>query len=143
MDRAKNVETIWQDFRRVKQSILPKSPRIAEKDLSPLQGVVLLIISREPRLGIKDLADKLFVSPSAVTQCINTLVKKKYVERLEASEDRRGIELRLAAAGKTPLHKFQAENLNNLHRIFAALTDRELVEYARLTRKIADHLQDQ
>ena len=60
--------------------------KIAEKEfkhlkLSPAHASLLLIVYDTPGIGSKELAAKLYLTPSTITRFVDALVKKKLVQR--------------------------------------------------------------
>ncbi len=97
---------------------------------------VLFTIDTEGALSIKELSERFGVSPSAVTQLVDSLVKDALLKRIEDKKDRRKIAVSLTVLGKKKITQAKNEKIRSLSRIFAALTEEELRQFENLQAKI-------
>lgn len=94
----------------IKEDFFAKSFR-----LSPTEVRVLKLFSFSDTFTIKDIKEKLKVSPGRVTHIIESLEKKKLLKRVRETTDRRNVKIRLMPNAQphiTNLHK----NYNKLHK---------------------------
>jgi MarR family 2-MHQ and catechol resistance regulon transcriptional repressor len=121
-------------FRNVMRA---KAASLSEKDhMSHAQWYVMTVIGQAGEISVKDLAEQLAMSSSAVTQFADGLVEHGFVKRYENPRDRRSALLTLNAKGREHLVATDEIRLGEMAELFEGLTDSELEEYARLLNKI-------
>ena len=104
------------------------------------QLVVLRIASQYDGIGIKEIAAKLSITSSAVTQLVDGLAKKGYLKREGSPEDRRALKIGLSDQGKEKINALRIKSLEKLSSIFDVFDDEELAKYCELNKKIADKI---
>lgn len=98
--------------------------------------ILFFINENQGAVSVKEIAKFLQVTPGAVTQFVDELVKKKLVERTESLLDRRSINIKLTAAAKKRFNKFKEDYAVMASRAFSNLSDRELKKFVELLEKI-------
>src|SRR3989338_7062018 len=93
--RNKYTHDIFHSFMLIKRKMLEDGSVLNRDMLPPSQWVVLFLISEHEEMTTKEIAQLLGMTSSAVTQLVNGLVKKQYLERQDASHDRRIVRIRL------------------------------------------------
>lgn len=86
-------------------------------DVTLPQYRALVLISSRPRTTVSDLASALGVHSTTVTRMCDRLVRKRLIRRIEAAEDRREVDLRLAAAGRRLVDGVTARRRDDLTEI--------------------------
>ena len=113
----------------------------SEFKLSPPQIHILFFIRKQPEdVSVKDLAKMLKVTPGAVTQFVDTLVKMDLVKREEDPKDRRIIRIKLTELAISKLEEFRESYLASISQVFEVLSDAEMEELVRLLEKVDTHL---
>jgi DNA-binding MarR family transcriptional regulator len=92
---------------------------VLEMDLTAPQAQTLRILRREP-LCTRDLAAALGISPPAVTQLTDRLVRKHLLERRVADGDRRSVIVSLTEKGRRAVDGFR----NRRNQIFSGALSR-------------------
>lgn len=98
-----NSESVWRNLMRLADRL--SSAGVTDCDLPsrlPLSQlrVVGVIYDRHPAgVMLKDIADELQLTPGAISQTVDVLVRENLVERTTSPTDRRAILLRPTAAG--------------------------------------------
>src|SRR5258708_548293 len=109
-------------------------------DLYPLGrphiGILFMLGQNKDGMSTKDLAEKLHVTPSAITQLVDKLVEKKLVERQGDQTDRRVLKVKLTEFAKDKFKKFRENYLNSISAMFDELNDNELVNLVNLLEKV-------
>jgi DNA-binding MarR family transcriptional regulator len=96
--------------------------RITVQQLRLLRTVERLTRTRNPEgVMLKSLAETLNVTPAAVSGMVETMVKRDYLERTQAEDDRRSVRIKLS--------KYCCERILVLDRFFQSLSE-----------KIAEHM---
>ena len=100
---ANNNESVWRNLIRLADRL--STTGVTDCDLPsrlPLSQlrVVGVIYDRHPAgVMLKDIADELKLTPGAISQTVDVLVRENLVERTTSPTDRRAILLRPTAAG--------------------------------------------
>lgn len=94
------------------------------------------ILEMEP-CRITALADKMDVTPSAITVMIDRLVQANLVARYYDEKDRRAVLVRLTEAGKDALTKLDGIRKEHLTRALSLLDADELKAYVQTYEKLA------
>jgi DNA-binding MarR family transcriptional regulator len=140
MNMAKNREELLQTLvqrlmsimRHVRHSGPPPVPL-----LSPPQAHLLFIIGhRKEGISVKELAEISSVTPGAITQFTNALVKRGLVEREGDLNDRRVVRLKLTEQARKQMEKVRKEHIAAMSKVFEALTDEEIQQLTALLIKI-------
>lgn len=100
----------------------------------------LIMISHSGPLGIKDLAQKFCMTPSAATQFVNHLVKNGFAARKEDEQDRRKLFIELTDKGKKIIKKVKEQHLASLTKMLTPLSVDELVQLRNIQQKIIKNL---
>lgn len=105
--------------------------------LSRPQFMILFFIApKKSGATVKELAKFMRVTPGAVTQFVDILVKKKLVSREEGSNDRRISSIKLSAAAKKQFRRFKKEYFSSIGDAFVNLSTAEITQFISLVKKI-------
>jgi DNA-binding MarR family transcriptional regulator len=139
MDKKREdlLQTVTQRLMSVMRHVRHPGPP-PEPKLSPPQVHLLFTIGHKKAEGIsmKELAELLHITPGAVTQFVDGLVKKGLVAREGEPSDRRIVILKLTELAKKQMEKFRKEHLASMSRIFEALNDDEIKQLIALFTKM-------
>ena len=132
LSRPKNESDSHKDLREIdiledkrsRNPILEMQKRdikeLVMKGLSRAERLIILLYYYE-EMTMKEIAEKFNISNAKVTRVLNTLVKKKFVERFYSKTDRRCWYARITAEGKQmaentkyKLNQFQKEVLKKI-----------------------------
>jgi DNA-binding MarR family transcriptional regulator len=120
-------------MRHIGRGLAPHEP-----SLSPPQVRLLFVIgSREEGFQVTELADKIGITPGAVTQFVDALVEKDLVSREGDPSDRRIVRLKLTQTAKAHYENLRKEYLASMTRAFGVLSDAELRELIRIFGKVS------
>ena len=88
---------------------------------------ILLILAEAPEDGIhqKDIAEKIRINPSSLSEAIDKLESDGYVVRDVDPEDRRSTKIRLTEKGSARACEVEDMHKERLEKLFANLTDEE------------------
>ncbi len=103
--------------------------------LTRTQLEILLILVENPQTT-SELAKRLFLTQSAVTQTIDTLVRRDLVERHASEHDRRIIKLQLSPSGRELTGRICALRRKHMESLIAALTPEEAEVLITITQKL-------
>lgn len=68
-------------------------------ELTYTQYLVMMVLWQYPELDMKELGEKLFLDSSTLTPVVNRLVKKKFVSKMRANNDKRRLMVCLEEEG--------------------------------------------
>lgn len=137
--RAETLQNISNAWRGIKQHMHVRiGERVrAERVTSLPQCMALGSICARTDMTVKKIAELLGITSPAATQLIQELASQDLVKKVPNPEDSRSLLLHPTAAGKRNLAKTDKIVTQEFEKILTSLTDDELAEYARLTKKIA------
>ncbi|WAA11637.1 MarR family winged helix-turn-helix transcriptional regulator [Fervidibacillus halotolerans] len=107
------------------------------------QFFILSTISREGACKLSYLAEKMGVTPSAITVMIDRLEKLHYLERIHDPNDRRVILVKLTEYGEKTLQHSRKERDEIVKRKISHLNEEEIKRLAELVEKVAYSTTDQ
>ena len=105
-------------------------------DLTPGQFGVLETIYHLGPICQKEMAGKLLYSEGNVTQLIDSLRKKGFVERVQRSDDRRYFDIALTQKGREKISSVFPEYARGMTKVHAGLTESEQIKAASYLRKL-------
>ena len=137
-NRKRQIEELLEGMASMKRNMpfrgieSNKMPRI-----TPSQWGVVMLMGQRGKASIKEVADALHMTSSAVTQLVDGLVENGYVEREERAEDRRGVVLTLSKKTKSQIEKMKGQMVKKFLEVFEVLTDEEFDQFCALQKKIS------
>ncbi len=108
----------------------------AALELGSTQAKFLRHIGKNSRISQADLARATGTDPALTGRALETLVERGWVRRSRSEEDRRQYVLELGAAGQRARKRVEEARSVVAERIAAALDDRDIEDFERITRKI-------
>jgi DNA-binding MarR family transcriptional regulator len=105
--------------------------------MTPPEAGILRILSREPGMTQRDLAERLGIFPSRLVLLLDELAKRGWLERYATPKDRRSNALRLTKAGTARLEAVGRVAREHQENLCAALDDTERAQLRELLEKIA------
>lgn len=131
-----DLRLVMDSFRRVVRA-LRKSSRDSEDffGLRTAQFFVLQQVKEYGPLGINDLAEKTFSHQSTVSVVVEELVQRGYVECTLSTIDRRRVEVRGTAVGRSLIKKRKRTIQEKMAAGFMKMSSRQRHELARLLGK--------
>jgi len=140
INRKEKIEKILSSFQTIGRK-LTQGNRISSTKfpITPAQWHILHVAKHHPDINIKDLADLLEISPSAVTQLVDGLVKNGILTRKLDSSDRRVIKINLSNKIKKHFDNLHASTIKKVSVVFEALNDQELGAFYQLIQKMLSY----
>ncbi len=140
IDRKKIIEELLQSMYAMRHKLMVGYTEKKEMVVTPSQGCVLRFVRENKSVNVKSVATTLHITSSAATQLIDGLVQNKYLIRNDNALDRREISLELTPKAKKLLKEFKEKGMQKMIGLFETLNDKELVEYAKLNKKINENI---
>jgi DNA-binding MarR family transcriptional regulator len=107
-----------------------------EIGLTKPQFFILNLLSKRGKCTVSELADEMFVKPSAITTMIDRLYKSGFVLRERDEEDRRVVYIQLSEKGRHMLQHARAERRKIIERYLSQLQLEELEQFVHIIEKI-------
>jgi DNA-binding MarR family transcriptional regulator len=136
VNRKKIIEEIIDSFRLLKRKIMEEKLESGKCPITFSQAQILFIVLRQKNISVKELAEKLAISSSAVVQLIEELVKNGYLVRKNNPKDHRFVQIAPSEKTITQIKKFKSRFLKKVAALFDDLSDNELLQYHKLNKKI-------
>jgi DNA-binding MarR family transcriptional regulator len=136
---AEKLETAMDGMRR---AMMAARERLGEGlQLTRTQIEILMLLS-DRSLPTGEIARKLFLSQSAVTQTIDTLVRRELVERHPDEQDGRMIRLELSRGGRQLTSHVRGLRREFIQSLTEQLSSKELEVMITVTSKLTALLEE-
>jgi len=129
---AEKIFRVMQKFQRI--GLNTKIGEIPRSEIMMLK--MIKKISDTNGVTISTLSEFLEISKSAVSQMINALEDKGFVERITTKNDRRLVYVRLTANGEQCMAKQSQTLLKGMTEIFAKMGEEDTEDLLRLLNKL-------
>ena len=113
-----------------------------EIGVAPSQLQLLQLIEQRQSASLKTLASDMHLTPGAITQLVEGLVRAGYVTRTESSEDRRISVVALTPAGSQTCKLLEGKKQALLAKVVADMDDNELKVFLKVQQKMLAHLEE-
>lgn len=132
-----NAEKIYQVMQKF-QKLGMNSKFGGEMPRSEIMMLKMINIdtSKTEGVTISTLSERLEITKSAVSQMINVLEDKGYVERITTKSDRRIVYVRLTEMGEQSLEKSLQSLLKSLNQVFEKMGEEDTEILFRLLNKL-------
>jgi DNA-binding MarR family transcriptional regulator len=138
MKRDELVQEIIETINRCQRAgVNPTAWR--EIGLSHSQVGMLFMILHHNDTSVKEISEYLGVTKSAITQLLDPLVNKGFIERQNDPEDRRIVRLNLTAKGKKTIKEIHKLKSAGIRSALNNLSDKEIELLAGLHRKASQN----
>jgi DNA-binding MarR family transcriptional regulator len=138
MNRASLVQDIIENLTKCQKAASPSDWR--KIGLSHSQVGMLFMILHHKNANVKQISEYLGVTKSAITQLLDPMVSKGFIERQTDSHDRRIARFTLTDLGKKTLKQVHQLKSAGIRSALDTLSDEDLGQLARLHQKAAQNL---
>ncbi|MFI5275611.1 MAG: MarR family winged helix-turn-helix transcriptional regulator [Candidatus Saccharimonadales bacterium] len=141
--RSKDIQDLFATYavvQRMMHTCLQRA--FDELGVAPSQLQLLHLIKHNQPVSLKTVAAELRLTPGAITQQVESVVKAGYVNRNESSEDRRITVASLTPSGSAILKRLERMKQELLTKVVADLNDEELEVFLRVQQKMLVHLEE-
>lgn len=139
MDRTSIINELFESMGALRKTFVPHGNEMKGMPTRS-QLFVMMVIAQQGPQSTKDMAEKLCMTPSAVTQLVDTLVEDKLIVRKDDKDDRRKSILTLTHDGIKRLDEAKKHRMVSMVKLLSPLTDKELIQLRDLQRKILTHI---
>ena len=138
MSRENAINNILHYIGGLRHKIFfPMKEAISHLDISLTEMYIMRSIIKHQGISVKELAEKMKVTSSAMTQVIDKLMNKGYVLRTKSEEDARYLILSISDKGMEMIKIIKREHFPLYKKIFDSLTDEELISLETILDKIS------
>ncbi|MBD7913357.1 MULTISPECIES: MarR family transcriptional regulator [Clostridium] len=116
----------------------PQSEHIKPNEFTLLMVIIERITPEVRGVKVSELSTILNITPAAVTHMINSLEKKKCLERLSDNKDRRIVLVKPTPAGKKAIESMKNKFFNNLKELIDFIGEKDSQELIRILSLISD-----
>lgn len=113
---------------------------IYQDELSHNQRLVLLLLNKNKSLTVREIAAKLNVSASAISQMVTKLEDMHFITRLLNPNDRRIVKLRLDEKGKAALKNMESARIEIISKYVSKMPIDDLKALSEKIHKFRDVL---
>lgn len=138
--RKKIIEEVLHNMHIMKHKLVVTYHNKKEITITPSQGFVLRFVAENNTTNVGAIARALHITSSAATQLIDCLVDKGYLIRKNHPHDRRVSTLSLSTKANRLFNEFKEQSLEKMTELLGILSDKELVQYATLNKKIIENI---
>lgn len=135
MSREELIQSVIENLAKCQRPGLNASWK--EFGLSHAQVGMLYLLYYHSGASVKETADYLGITKSAVTQLLDPLADKDLVKRADDPRDRRIVRLSLSAKGSGMLKQLAKSKFAGLRTALENLDDKELDQLQKLYKKMA------
>lgn len=100
----------------------------------------LACIAEEPGIAASKLADALGMQRPAMSQVLNHLTQREWIERVRSDLDQRSVQIFLTPQGRQVIKATSGRAVGALQRAITHLAERELDVFAAAAERIYEHL---
>ena len=104
------------------------------------QMMLIAILVRHKTLTMGEAAELLDVTPRAITRLVDSLEKEELVTRQVSPHDKRVYLISVTAKTEALAKQMMPKHEKKMSDLFSVFSDAELLEYLRLSSKLAEHL---
>ncbi len=90
------------------------------------------------KISQKDLAERLDIRTTSLSETLSKLEKKGYIRREPSEKDRRVHYISITSDGKEQICRVREDGLKRRHDLVAPLSEKEKEEFYRILKKIKD-----
>jgi|GEM_PF-6706849 len=142
MNRTQAITGIITSIGGIKRSLHSQTYHCQDgSSLTTSQLILLFVIKQQGPLSAGELADKLSLTPGAVSQIVDSLLESKFITRTPQANSRRTFDLNLSKNGAKKLATIEQERYTMIERATVDLTDDELEIFVTSLQKILKAVQ--
>ena len=136
MSQKELMEELFTVLHTIKKKMYTDRVNKKHPSITLAQSRILFLIAEQTDMSVKQLANTLQTTSSAITQLIDGLVAQNYVQRTESELDRRMLLISLTPHGEVELKQIKQERLAYFSSLLSCLSAEELETYVKINQKI-------
>jgi DNA-binding MarR family transcriptional regulator len=135
MSREEQIQSIVMSLAKLQRPAFKSG--FKDIGLSHAQVGMIVLLSYHQDASVKETADFLGISKSAITQLADPLVEKGLIARSNDPKDRRIVRLSLTGDGRQMLRKLAKRKFDGISSAIQNLTDEEVAQLYKLIIKMS------
>ncbi len=116
----------------INNQIYQRYNELLDENITSAQDLLLTIIDTNTNLTIREIADKLEITPSAASQQVSKLEEMNYLKREINKKNRREILVSLAVKGAEYIKKQEKIDLIITEKLYAQLGEEKLTQFRNI-----------
>lgn len=136
--RQKLTYAFLSNYRKLNKMTRSHLNELLDTYLPFNEFMVLRLIHEQKHINISQIAEKLSVSASHITSVSEKLIKKGYLTRIRALDDRRVVYLELTETGESVKAEVETTITEYFHQKLENVTDEEIILFNRLLTKLLE-----
>ncbi|HZG80407.1 MAG TPA: MarR family transcriptional regulator [Brevibacillus sp.] len=116
---------------------------LLDDEITTKQALLLELIHKHQRMTVREIADQMGVSSSAVSQIVGKLEKMGYVKREINLQNRREILVQLGSQGVAYFTKQEAVERDIIERFYSKMAFEEVQQLRALTLKLQNIVEEE
>ena len=142
VNRETLIETIFATTQQLHRTSTARLHGLmGQHDISLTQLELLLTVKHRQPINVKDLAAEMRLTSGAITQLLEGLAERNYVQREAAEYDRRVTNVSLTPSGAQKLKSLWEQRKVMLRQIMETLSTEELAIMLRVQEKMLQHFE--
>ncbi len=140
MERLAEFEDL---FRQLKRRADQQWGKHLEQGLNYSQAVIIKNLKQNGAQKVSDLAEKLSMTPGAITGIADKLISSGYIIRNRSEEDRRVVFLELSPKGEEIIQSLRKQMGDLFKQLFSGISEEDIGHLIRIYKQILiniDHL---
>ena len=134
MNYNEKAEEIFETVTKRKKYIDKVPSNISQGE----SGVLLYLLNSNNNVSQSDLSEKLDVSIARIVAIINTLQKKKLIEKKIDANDKRKTIISITEAGKEIITQRKKQAIQFIENVIKELDEKEIEQYIAINKKIEE-----
>lgn len=136
------LQNLEQAMDAMRRAVVGARERLgAGLQLSRTQLEILMILAQQGIRTTGELAHQLFLTQSAITQTVDTLVRRQLIERHDDEEDRRIVRLQLSPSGQEITSRVSAQKRESMKAMLATFSETEAQVLIAAIEKMTDFVE--
>lgn len=136
------LQNLEQAMDAMRRAVVGARERLgAGLQLSRTQLEILMILAQQSIRTTGELAHQLFLTQSAITQTVDTLVRRQLIERHDDEEDRRIVRLQLSPSGQEITSRVSAQKRESMKAMLATFSETEAQVLIAAIEKMTDFVE--
>lgn len=138
----KNTANLYNCISKIRR-VAERLNQQSDEDSSEM-GVLTMVVQpcneNKQRVRMTDISRNLFITKPAATQCVNRLVSKGWVTRVNDPDDRRVVYIEATESGTAQIERHTRERIELLERVSQSLGTEKTERLAILFNEFLDEL---
>lgn len=137
MSNLTEFEELYVEFQR---NVSVEWQKRLDQLVSSSQATILKSLEVNGPQNATSLAERLRITPGAVTSLSDKLISSGYAQRSKNANDRRVVLLEITDQGREILQQFKVENKNVVNQLFSGLPEEDINHLIRIFQHVLNNI---